>query len=342
MTVATALRDAVGTFTAAGIESAAHDARVLMAAALSGQRAGTVTPMDVILSGAEPVPDTFAELVERRAAREPLQWILGHAPVVGVDLPVQPGVFIPRPETDLLIEWAAGQARQQVAVHGDVHAVSDRVAGGPGGPGGDDLRRRLSEPTLTVVDLCSGPGTITLGLAHLLSAAGIPDLVDVRMVGIEITGHGVDLARDNERRWKDSGHVDPRIRCDFHRGDAAARDTVIALGLVAAGDIVLANPPYVPASAEVSPEVARDPRDAVFSGEDGLELMRPLAGVIDLVAAPSAVVAVEHDDSTGETVRELLAGAGVTDLEQHRDFADRDRYVTGRIRRDPGHRPVHG
>lgn len=323
-TVSTALREAVPALAQAGVESAAHDARVLMAAALGRETGTTVSPLDLVMRGGDTVPATFAGLLQRRIAREPLQWILGHGSVMGIDLAVAPGVFIPRPETDLLIDWVATEAERR---------VSRREHG---------LFSRLLEPTLTVVDLCSGPGTIALGVAHELSLRGIPDTVSVRIVGLEATDEGVKLARRNAGHWVEQGHVDARIEVSFHRADVSSSADIVGLGLVNSADIVASNPPYVPEGTAVSPEVAQDPHDAVFSGEDGLTLMRPLAGTIELVAASSAAVAVEHDDSTGEAVRELLAGAGISDLVQHRDLAGRDRFVSGQVHRDPGHRPVRG
>ncbi|MDN5581157.1 MAG: N5-glutamine methyltransferase family protein [Corynebacterium sp.] len=328
--VSAALRDAASALSSAGVESAAHDARVLMAAALTRESGVDVGPLDLVMRGGDAVPASFATMLQRRVEREPLQWILGYGTVAGIDLAVGPGVFVPRPETDLLIDWVAGEAQRRVALRED------------------PLFARLLEPTLTIVDLCSGPGTIALGVAHELGTRGIVDAVDavdavgVRVIGLEITAQGVEQARDNHRTWVAEGHVDPRIAVEFHRADVATPEDVVALGLVASADIVASNPPYVPETTEVSPEVARDPHAAVFSGTDGLELMRPLAEVIDLVAAPSAGVAVEHDDSTGADVRQILAGVGVTELEQHRDFAGRDRFVTGQVHRDPGHRPTRG
>ncbi|MGP9724656.1 N5-glutamine methyltransferase family protein [Corynebacterium sp. AOP40-9SA-29] len=322
--VSAALRDASSALSSAGVESAAHDARVLMAAALTAESGVDVGPLDLVMRGGDAVPASFATMLQRRVEREPLQWILGYGTVTGIDLTVGPGVFVPRPETDLLIDWVAGEAQRRVALRED------------------PLFARLLEPTLTIVDLCSGPGTIALGVAHELSARGIVDAVDVRVIGLEITAQGVEQARVNHRTWVAEGHVDPRITVEFHRADVATSDDVVALGLVASADIVASNPPYVPETTEVSPEVARDPHAAVFSGADGLELMRPLAEVIDLVAAPSAGVAVEHDDSTGADVREILAGVGITELEQHQDFAGRDRFVTGQVHRDPGHKPARG
>src|SRR5262245_24892030 len=52
--------------------------------------------------------DALRELVRRRAAREPLQHLTGLAPFRRIELRVGPGVFVPRPETELLVEWGLG------------------------------------------------------------------------------------------------------------------------------------------------------------------------------------------------------------------------------------------
>jgi release factor glutamine methyltransferase len=294
-----------------------------MAAPWKQESGTTVTPLDIVMHGGDPARRRFAGLLERRIDREPLQWILGRAPVMGIDIEVGPGVFIPRPETDLLIDWVAGEAERRVArrEHG--------------------LFSRLLEPTLTVVDLCSGPGTIALGVAHELTLTRDPG----QGVGARgRTGDHRGRGRPGPRQRPSlgcRGPCRPPDRVEFHQ-----RRRVAAGGRhrPRAGELRRhrrLQPPVRPReSTEVSPEVARDPHDAVFSGDDGLALMRPLAGVIDLVASTSAGIAVEHDDSTGQAVHRLLADVGVTDLVQHRDMAGRDRFVTGQVHRDPGHRPV--
>lgn len=76
----------------------------------------------------------FAELVDQRAGRVPLQHLTGRAPFRHLELAVGPGVFVPRPETEQLVEWALAQ-----------------LAGVP-------------EPV--VVDLGAGSGAIALSIAH--------------------------------------------------------------------------------------------------------------------------------------------------------------------------------
>lgn len=108
----------------AGVPSPRHDAEALAAHLLDVDRAGLVT-------APEP-PSSFdvdyTELVERRAKREPLQHITGLAHFRHLTLQVGPGVFIPRPETELTA-GAAIVAAQTVVAEGRVPVVVDMFAG---------------------------------------------------------------------------------------------------------------------------------------------------------------------------------------------------------------------
>jgi release factor glutamine methyltransferase len=116
--VSSALADAAKVLAAAGVASPRHDAESLAAHVLGVSRS-TLLTMD---------PQRFAEIrdrfdaaVTRRAAREPLQHVVGTAPFRYLELAVGPGVLIPRPETELLVDealdWlrASGVAAPRVA-----------------------------------------------------------------------------------------------------------------------------------------------------------------------------------------------------------------------------------
>lgn len=105
------LRSAVGALADAGVPDPRVDAELLAAHVLSLTRGGvqaaairgdTVTATDAA---------TFAALVARRAAREPLQHLTGRAPFRHLELEVGPGVFVPRPETELLAQLAIDALR---------------------------------------------------------------------------------------------------------------------------------------------------------------------------------------------------------------------------------------
>ena len=129
---------ATAVLTGAGVPSPGVDARALAAHVLGTDRLDLVDPP-------EPGPQfisRYAELVERRRQREPLQHITGRAPFRYLELTVWPGVFVPRPETELVAEAAIEAAR---------------------GYGSRPL----------VVDLCSGSGAIALALAQEVPGAQV-------------------------------------------------------------------------------------------------------------------------------------------------------------------------
>lgn len=121
----------------AGVPSPDHDAAELLAMVLGTDRSGLAL-VDVV--SAEQAA-SYDALVHRRAAREPLQHLTGTAAFRYVEPVVGPGVFVPRPETELLAGWAVEQARG------------------------------LDNPI--VVDLCTGSGAIAMSIAHEVPGATV-------------------------------------------------------------------------------------------------------------------------------------------------------------------------
>jgi release factor glutamine methyltransferase len=100
------VEDAVRRLADAGVESPEHDARTLLAHVLGVDRSRLPLVDEVEPARAA----AYAVLVTRRAAREPLQHLTGVAHFRHVELLVGPGVFVPRPETELLAGWAVERA----------------------------------------------------------------------------------------------------------------------------------------------------------------------------------------------------------------------------------------
>ena len=80
----------------------------------------------------------------------------------------------------------------------------------------------------------------------------------------------------------------------------------------------------------VEPEVRdHDPADAVFAGPDGLAVIRPLLSVAAALLKPGGRLAIEHDDTQGESAPALLAARRLfADVVDHQDLAGRPRFVT--------------
>ncbi|QYN34676.1 peptide chain release factor N(5)-glutamine methyltransferase [Pseudonocardia sp. DSM 110487] len=113
----------------AGIASPRVDAEML-AAHVVGVDRGKLMMHPLVDT---PALDALRKLVDRRAAREPLQHLLGTAVLGPVEVAVGPGVFTPRPETELLLEWG--------------------------------LREIADVAAPVVVDLCTGTGALALAVA---------------------------------------------------------------------------------------------------------------------------------------------------------------------------------
>lgn len=109
------LRSAVGTLAEAGVPDPRVDAELLAAHVLALTRGGVQAA--AIRGDAMSVTDAaaFAALVARRAAREPLQHLTGRAPFRHLELDVGPGVFVPRPETELLAQLAIDALRSDAS-----------------------------------------------------------------------------------------------------------------------------------------------------------------------------------------------------------------------------------
>ncbi|GAB88488.1 peptide chain release factor N(5)-glutamine methyltransferase [Gordonia rhizosphera] len=131
------LRWAQTVLSVAGVESPRADAEWLLASVLGVER-GRLAVIDTVDTD---VRDRFRGAIERRSRRIPLQHIIGTAHFGPAELTVGPGVFIPRPETEFLLEWAAAQSSS------------------------------LHRPA--VVDLCSGSGALAIAVALMVPTARV-------------------------------------------------------------------------------------------------------------------------------------------------------------------------
>ncbi len=161
-----------------------------------------------------------------------------------------------------------------------------------------------------VVELCAGSGAISLALA-----AEFPGL---EQWAVELSPEAMAYLLRNV-----SGTPITVVEGDM--ADALPE-------LHGSVDLIVANPPYVPLEAwESVPSDVRDhdPFMAVFSGDDGLDAMRVLAGAADRLLKPGGIVAAEHAEVQHEEVVALFAAHGAFEaVRDHKDLTDRWRFVT--------------
>jgi release factor glutamine methyltransferase len=251
----------------AGCDTPRLDAELLLASALGVDRAWLVMEGRTSLD-----PDaaaSFADLVARRAAREPVAYILGRRGFRHLELEVDRRVLIPRPETELLVEVGLTLA-----------------------------------PGSRVVDVGTGSGAVALALAD--------ERPDLSVIGVDLSEDALAVARGNAARLG--------LAVEFVPGDLLA-------GM--SGDAVLANLPYVAVgdTGTLAPEIARfEPSLALLAGDDGLDLVRRLIGML----GDTPLVALEVGFDQATRVGALLAEAGYGSVEVLRDLAGHERVVLAR------------
>ena len=280
-TVPAVLAAARETLTAAGVADPAVDAALLLAHVLDTSR-GDIQLKETlghVLSDAE--RDAFAAVITRRAAREPLQHITGSAPFRYMELLVGPGVFVPRPETETVAQYAI------------------------------DALWAVAAPEPIAVDLGTGSGAIALAMAT--------EVPHSRVVAVE---RSVDA-----HAWaaKNVAHVGA-TNLELRNGSFVDALDDLA-GTVA---VIASNPPYVPADAIPRDLEVRlyDPKEALYSGADGLDDIRVISGVGLRLGHAGATIVLEHGEWQGADIREILTKDGWMAAATHQDLTMRDRVTT--------------
>jgi len=279
----TALRDASARLSASGVESPEHDARALAVHVLGLSKPGDLVLVDDL---DEQQASAFEGLVTRRAERVPLQHLVGTVGFRHIELEVGPGVFVPRPETESVVQWAV------------------------------DALRGVPDPLC--VDLCTGSGTIAFALANEVRGATVH--------AVELDPDSLAWTRRNAANRVAAG--DPEVH--LHLGDAEHALPELDGQL----DLVASNPPYVATTEAHIPDpevIDHDPGIALWAGEDGLDVIRLVEKAARRLLKPGGLLVVEHSDRQGASAPALLqATGGWSEVQDHRDYAGRDRFVTAR------------
>ena len=245
-----------------------------------------------LLISAARTPAALAAMVDRRAAGQPLEHVLGWAEFCGLRIAVDPGVFVPRRRTEFLVRRAAALARRAAAPTGQNPTRPDVTGPDPIGPdpiGPDPTRQRA----VVVVDLCCGSGAVGAALAAALG--------QVELHAADIDPAAVRCARRNVAAA--GGQV--------YQGDLYRPLPARLRGRV---DILAANVPYVP-SGDVGllpPEArAHEPRVALDGGADGLDVLRRVAAGAPLWLAPGGHLLVETSERQAPRAAEAVGRDGL-------------------------------
>ena len=256
------ISNATSLLTEAKVSSPQVDAELLLAHVLVVERTQLITISQI---SDEQFSD-FNDLVARRANRVPLQHLTGVAYFRHLELAVGPGVFVPRPETELLVDAAIAHLENIPAPR-------------------------------NAVDLCSGSGAIALSIAlevpgTIVLAVELSDDA-VKWLAHNIVDHAAQLEAVGSHVFIHHGNAGDRTLLADMVGQI---DAVVTNPPYIPSDMI----PRDPEARD------HDPAIALFSGQAGLDVAREVVVVAADLLKPGGFFGMEHADVQGESVRALL------------------------------------
>ena len=340
-------------FSGKGLENPRLDAEVLLCDVLGCRRIDLFMRLQQEL-----LPDElkkYRESVLRRAAWEPLAYITGRKTFLQWEFNVTPAVLIPRPETELLVEklvqcctgksltqlekeafWrkkaeeAKAAAEKVKAVSSeklrdetdpekaavwqqemaDREAVAVQAAERAGMADAAAVQAKTGNKGPDILDMGTGSGAILLSLLKLLPES--------RGLAVDLSPEALAVAKEN------SVLLGVADRAWFLQSDIWSRVPAKALF-----DIVVSNPPYIPAQVigTLARDVQKEPRLALDGGNDGLDAYRKIAAGLPQHVKPDGLAAFEVGIGQGEAVAVLCREQGFTVTAVVNDYAGIDRMV---------------
>lgn len=280
-----------------GVGEGRLDAELLLAHVLG------VSRLDLYLQHDRPLrPEELADfkaLLKRRAAREPLQHVLGRWAFREIQLITDARALIPRPETEVLVGEVLTWAREREA------------RGNAGSGAGLGIE---PEAGLGALDVGTGTGAIALSL--------LKEGPFRRVVATDPSPGALELARENASLNRLADRLELRMGALFEPVEEGERF-----------DVIVSNPPYVPEGERerLQEEVRHwEPPEALFAGADGLDVLLPLVGEAPLYLERKGLLALEVGEGQARRVARALEESGCfQEIRIASDLAGEKRVVQG-------------
>jgi release factor glutamine methyltransferase len=285
---------AISLLTEAKVSSPQVDAELLLAHVVGVARSQLISINQI----SEEQLSDFEDLVARRANRVPLQHLTGVAYFRHLELAVGPGVFVPRPETELLVDAAIAHLKNIPAPR-------------------------------NAVDLCAGSGAIALSIAlevpgTIVLAVELSDDA-VKWLAHNIVDHAAQLEAVGSHVYIHHGNAGDRTLLADLVGQI---DAVVTNPPYIPSDMI----PRDPEARD------HDPAIALFSGQDGLDVAREVVVVAADLLKPGGFFGMEHADVQGESVPALLNDMTDTwiDVRDNLDYNKLPRFTTAFMSAEAG------
>ncbi|MBT5873852.1 MAG: peptide chain release factor N(5)-glutamine methyltransferase [Candidatus Latescibacteria bacterium] len=280
-------------------------AEILLSSILKCARIDLYVRFDQLLDAGD--RDAYFGHVSRHMAGEPVQYIVGSTEFYSLTFEVSPSVLIPRPETEILVEYALSyldRVPEVIDPAGIQECQLDFFT--------DDARKAND---LQVVDIGVGSGTIGLSLACLNSG--------IRLTGTDVSEEALLVAGRNALALG----VDNRVTL-LH---GSCCGPLAEMGLLESVDLLVSNPPYVRTVdiSDLPDEIQSfEPIVALDGGEDGLHWYRQIIEEAKPFLRPDGALMLEIGADQAQEVTSIFGtSGGYRDLRIKQDYNGLDRVV---------------
>ena len=271
--VRTLLKEAMARLRAGNVPSHTLAAELLLMHVLGRDRAWLYAHPEEAVAPA--IAEKYFALIAQRVSGVPTQYLTGRQEFWGLEFEVGPGVLIPRPETEHVLEVALARL---------------------GPPTEDEATQRGAG--MRIADVGTGSGCLAIALACELPGAAV--------VATDISEAALDYARRNAARHGVASRIQ-FLQCNLleveHSSLAPSPSPLLF-------DLIVSNPPYVARDeSELLPvEVrAHEPAEALFGGAEGHELYQPLVTQVKNRLRAGGIFVVELSYNALARVEPLLA-----------------------------------
>jgi len=238
--------------------------------------------------------EVYREMIKARARGLPLQYIIGEQGFRKITLKVSPDVLIPRPETELLVEYVIEKLNSS-----------------------NDKKRDDGSKTPVILDIGTGSGAISISLAY--------EIDNIEIWALDRSLKALEIAIENASVYE----LDKKIR--FFKSDifSELRDKYDGRF-----DIIVANPPYIATEmiSKLPKDVQHEPVEALDGGAEGLDFYHSIIqGSKEYLKGGGSVV-FEIGDDQADKVRKIFLDNDFSDINTIQDFNGRDRIVAAKLR----------
>lgn len=277
---------------------------------------------------------TIKEMVNRRLNHEPLQYILGYEEFLGLRLKVGPGVLIPRPETELLAEYAIKTvASYKLQVTSKFY--NSKLFQFP-----------VPNSQLSILDIGTGSGCLALALAKEFPDAYVYG-IDISETAIEYTEKNAEINGIKNVTFLKGNLFEP-FKCHPEPCPESSSGSTISgskKGMpkqvrhdsfkeqIHQFDLIISNPPYIRTEdiKRLQPEIKDwEPAVALDGGIDGLDFYRRLIPTARQFLKDNGILMLEAGLNQSDDIAQMLKLAGYSEIKIIKDYAGIERIIQAR------------